>query len=184
MLRPIIKQNLSPFTLTWIGDDAVDIEKTDIKQYLKTGDGLVLKSNCKPSKIICRELTQEDICLVSDMMGLTRGIKQVYDTTFLYILARLAIQEIEGIPLDFETRCGKKMLTEAAAEALSTFQEQVKLGNFCTSCQKEVAVTEQNLCQECSGETRPLEISLNFMLWLGRVLDGRFFRRRNAQRDS
>ncbi len=128
MIKPITKTNLNPLIVHWIGDSDVDKEKTDINKYLESGD-CVVKPNGNPAKITIKELTYSDIMFIYDYLGLKPEdfqAKNVFQRTLTITVARLAIQQIEGLPLKFENKAGNRMLIKEDADALLQCVEIIK----------------------------------------------------------
>ncbi len=129
MLKPIIKTNLKPLILHWIGDSDIDKSQLDIKKYLESGD-CVVRPGGNPSKITLKELTYNDILFLYDFLNLNLTDlqdKQLYNRTTIITVARLAIMSIEGLKLQFESKAGHRMLAQDDTESLMQVTESVTI---------------------------------------------------------
>lgn len=180
--RPIIKTNLQPLESYWIGDEAVDKAATDIDQYIQNGTGVILKTGQKASKILIKELTQEDVLLIYDLLNMNKKdiISNTFDATLIYYIARLVLKSIEGVSLDHVRIGGKQFITEEDTEALTLFAEQIPTGHICENCKgSEGTETEGKLlCNECGNEMKAITQLLNLIGWVGGLAFNRFLRRR------
>ncbi len=131
MLKPITKTNLKPLILHWIGDNDVDKTQLDLKKYLESGD-CVVRPGGNPSKITLKELTYSDILFLYDYLNLNSTDvqdRQLYNRTTIVTVARLAIMNIEGLKLQFESKAGHRLLSRDDTESLMQVTESVTVEN-------------------------------------------------------
>ncbi|MDD3149572.1 MAG: hypothetical protein PHV68_01965 [Candidatus Gastranaerophilales bacterium] len=145
-------ENQGDIQYIWLEDSAVDREKTDPKEWMKTGD-VILKSGAEPSPIVCRELDYTELALIEDATH-NPEINNPLNITFIWLI-RLSLKHLNGVSLSFERVYGHHVVTEAWINHLA------KIKTDCVIDGKK--------------------ITINMIAWLGGVLYTRFFRPSRAQ---
>lgn len=131
-------RQLEPTTLeiVWPGDDAVDLEASDLAAWARDGgqEGLVIKPGGKPAIIRARSLSPR---------GMSRAIRLLdeREPTFASEAFRHGVISIDGVDLGWTRIGGERGLSDAALEYLG--QEVMPLPYLVLLTQLRVAMGQE-----------------------------------------
>lgn len=143
----------------WLDDPAVDLERTDVKQWFETGEGFALKPQEKATVIKWRALEPDERFEAGAMSDLRRGANGELDpfstTRYHRNAARFGLVSVEGGRLGRTHHHGVLGLDDRTMSKLS----------------RMVITSPPPALQQCGIKTE-----LRFLDWLGGLISAASFR--------